>query len=126
MAIIKTERHGAIAVLILDRPETMNALGALGDGDIGSHFPPSDQRWRGAASEIFLAHAMELVAKRGGRISHLDVTILCEEPRIAPHRVCVDAIDNPCKGRECFWYNRSEVDQNVRCYRGARRDDDRR
>jgi 2-C-methyl-D-erythritol 4-phosphate cytidylyltransferase/2-C-methyl-D-erythritol 2,4-cyclodiphosphate synthase len=66
-------------------------LGALGDGDIGSHFPPNDEKWRGAASEIFLAHASELVAKRGGRIAHADLTILCEEPRIAPHR---DAMRN--------------------------------
>ena len=61
-------------------------LGALGDGDIGSHFPPSDAKWRGAASEIFLTHAAEQVAKRGGLIAHVDVTIVCEEPRISPHR----------------------------------------
>jgi 2-C-methyl-D-erythritol 4-phosphate cytidylyltransferase/2-C-methyl-D-erythritol 2,4-cyclodiphosphate synthase len=61
-------------------------LGAIGDGDIGSHFPPSDERWRGAASHIFLAHAAELVARRGGRIVHCDVTVLCEEPRVSPHR----------------------------------------
>jgi 2-C-methyl-D-erythritol 4-phosphate cytidylyltransferase/2-C-methyl-D-erythritol 2,4-cyclodiphosphate synthase len=61
-------------------------LGALGDGDIGTHFPPSDARWRGAASEIFLSHAASLVAKRGGQIAHADVTILCEEPRVSPHR----------------------------------------
>lgn len=61
-------------------------LGALGDGDIGSHFPPSDAKWRGASSEIFLSHAASLVAKRGGRVAHADVTILCEEPRVSPHR----------------------------------------
>jgi 2-C-methyl-D-erythritol 4-phosphate cytidylyltransferase / 2-C-methyl-D-erythritol 2,4-cyclodiphosphate synthase len=61
-------------------------LGALGEGDIGTHFPPSDSRWRGAASEVFLSHAASLVAKRGGQIAHADVTILCEEPRISPHR----------------------------------------
>ena len=61
-------------------------LGGLGDGDIGSHFPPSEEKWRGAASEIFLTYAAELVAKRGGQIAHADVTILCEEPRISPHR----------------------------------------
>jgi len=66
-------------------------LGALGDGDIGSHFPPGDERWRGASSEIFLLHAQELVAKRGGQIAHLDVTIVCEEPRIAPHRDAMKA-----------------------------------
>jgi 2-C-methyl-D-erythritol 4-phosphate cytidylyltransferase/2-C-methyl-D-erythritol 2,4-cyclodiphosphate synthase len=61
-------------------------LGALGDGDIGSHFPPSDPQWRGASSAIFLSHAAGLVAKRGGQVAHADVTILCEEPRMSPHR----------------------------------------
>ncbi len=61
-------------------------LGAIGAGDIGSHFPPSDPRWRGAPSEIFLRRAGELVAAAGGRICNLDVTIVCERPRVAPHR----------------------------------------
>ncbi|HEX6980212.1 MAG TPA: bifunctional 2-C-methyl-D-erythritol 4-phosphate cytidylyltransferase/2-C-methyl-D-erythritol 2,4-cyclodiphosphate synthase [Alphaproteobacteria bacterium] len=61
-------------------------LGAIGDGDIGQHFPPSDPRWRGAASAQFLAHAAGLVAARGGRIVHVDVTIVCERPKIGPHR----------------------------------------
>ena len=61
-------------------------LGALADGDIGKHFPPSDPRWRGASSDQFLKFAAERVTKRGGRISHLDVTIVCEAPRIGPHR----------------------------------------
>jgi 2-C-methyl-D-erythritol 4-phosphate cytidylyltransferase/2-C-methyl-D-erythritol 2,4-cyclodiphosphate synthase len=61
-------------------------LGAIGEGDIGSHFPPSDAQWKGASSDRFLAHAVDLVARRGGAIGHLDVTILCELPRIAPHR----------------------------------------
>jgi len=61
-------------------------LGALSEGDIGSHFPPSETKWRGAASEIFLSHAASLAAKRGGQIAHADVTILCEEPRVSPHR----------------------------------------
>ena len=61
-------------------------LGALADGDIGKHFPPSDPRWRGAASDQFLKFAVERVTKRGGRIAHLDVTIVCEAPRIGPHR----------------------------------------
>jgi 2-C-methyl-D-erythritol 4-phosphate cytidylyltransferase/2-C-methyl-D-erythritol 2,4-cyclodiphosphate synthase len=61
-------------------------LGALADGDIGQHFPPSDMRWRGASSDQFLKFAAERVTKRGGRIAHLDVTIVCEEPRIGPHR----------------------------------------
>jgi 2-C-methyl-D-erythritol 4-phosphate cytidylyltransferase/2-C-methyl-D-erythritol 2,4-cyclodiphosphate synthase len=61
-------------------------LGAIGDGDIGSHFPPTDPQWRGAASEIFLAHAARLVAGRGGCIVNVDVTLICEAPRIGSHR----------------------------------------
>ena len=61
-------------------------LGALADGDIGSHFPPSDPKWKGAASDQFLKFAIERVAARGGRIAHLDVTIVCEAPKIGPHR----------------------------------------
>jgi 2-C-methyl-D-erythritol 4-phosphate cytidylyltransferase / 2-C-methyl-D-erythritol 2,4-cyclodiphosphate synthase len=61
-------------------------LGALADGDIGKHFSPNDPRWRGAASDQFLKFAVERVTKRGGRIAHLDVTIVCEAPRIGPHR----------------------------------------
>jgi 2-C-methyl-D-erythritol 4-phosphate cytidylyltransferase/2-C-methyl-D-erythritol 2,4-cyclodiphosphate synthase len=61
-------------------------LGALGDGDIGAHFPPSDEKWRGAASHIFLSDAARRVRERGGRIVHLDATIICEEPKIGPHR----------------------------------------
>src|SRR5262245_52304109 len=61
-------------------------LGALADGDIGAHFPPSDPQWRGASSDRFLAFAVERVRARGGRIAHLDVTIVCEAPRIGPHR----------------------------------------
>jgi 2-C-methyl-D-erythritol 4-phosphate cytidylyltransferase/2-C-methyl-D-erythritol 2,4-cyclodiphosphate synthase len=61
-------------------------LGALADGDIGSHFPPSDPKWKGAASDQFLKHAVELVAKRGGRIANLEVTMICEAPKIGPLR----------------------------------------
>jgi 2-C-methyl-D-erythritol 4-phosphate cytidylyltransferase/2-C-methyl-D-erythritol 2,4-cyclodiphosphate synthase len=61
-------------------------LGALADGDIGSHFPPSDPQWEGAASGEFLAFAVERVKARGGRIAHLDVTVVCEAPRIGPYR----------------------------------------
>lgn len=61
-------------------------LGALADGDIGSHFPPSDPKWKGAASDQFLVHAMELVAARGGRVAHLEVTLICETPKIGPLR----------------------------------------
>jgi 2-C-methyl-D-erythritol 4-phosphate cytidylyltransferase/2-C-methyl-D-erythritol 2,4-cyclodiphosphate synthase len=61
-------------------------LGALADGDIGSHFPPSDPQWKGAASDRFLAFAVERVRQRGGTIAHLDLNIVCEAPKIGPHR----------------------------------------
>jgi 2-C-methyl-D-erythritol 4-phosphate cytidylyltransferase/2-C-methyl-D-erythritol 2,4-cyclodiphosphate synthase len=61
-------------------------LGAIGDGDIGEHFPPSDAAWRGARSRIFLEDALHRVQALGGRIANVDVTILCEAPKIAPHR----------------------------------------
>ncbi len=61
-------------------------LGALGAGDIGVHFPPSDARWKDAESALFLRHARDLVAARGGRIAHVDVTLICERPRIGPRR----------------------------------------
>ncbi len=60
-------------------------LGAIGEGDIGTHFPPSDPQWKGAASAIFLARAMELLNARGGMIANADITILAEAPRISPH-----------------------------------------
>ena len=66
-------------------------LGALAEADIGSHFPPSDARWRGAASDRFLAHAAALVSARGGRIAHLDATLICEAPKIGPHRDAIRA-----------------------------------
>jgi 2-C-methyl-D-erythritol 4-phosphate cytidylyltransferase / 2-C-methyl-D-erythritol 2,4-cyclodiphosphate synthase len=61
-------------------------LGALGAGDIGMHFPPSDPQWRGAASHRFLRHAADLVAAAGGSIAHADVTIIGERPKVGPHR----------------------------------------
>ena len=61
-------------------------LGALSEGDIGSHFPPSDPQWRGAASSRFLEYAANRVKDRGGRMEHIDVTIICEAPKIGPHR----------------------------------------
>lgn len=66
-------------------------LGALADGDIGSHFPPSDPKWKGAASDQFLKHAVDLVTKRGGRIAHLEVTMICEAPKIGPLREAMRA-----------------------------------
>jgi 2-C-methyl-D-erythritol 4-phosphate cytidylyltransferase/2-C-methyl-D-erythritol 2,4-cyclodiphosphate synthase len=61
-------------------------LGTIGAGDIGKHFPPSDPQWRGVSSDRFLRHAVDLVRQAGGRIVHLDLTLVCEAPRIGPHR----------------------------------------
>jgi len=66
-------------------------LGAIGEGDIGQHFPPSDPRWKGEPSATFLAHAGALVAARGGRILSLDLTLVCERPKVAPHREAMRA-----------------------------------
>ena len=62
-------------------------LGALGEGDIGEHFPPHDDRWRDADSQTFVRHAVRLVRERGGIISHIDVTLICEQPKVGPHRL---------------------------------------
>src|ERR1700761_91916 len=61
-------------------------LGAIGEGDIGDHFPPTDPQWRGAPSHIFLSHAAELVRQKGGALVNVDVTLVCEKPKIKPHR----------------------------------------
>ena len=61
-------------------------LGTIGAGDIGQHFPDSDARWKGAPSHLFLSEALRLVRVQGGSIGSVDVTILCEAPKIAPHR----------------------------------------
>jgi 2-C-methyl-D-erythritol 4-phosphate cytidylyltransferase/2-C-methyl-D-erythritol 2,4-cyclodiphosphate synthase len=61
-------------------------LGAIGAGDIGDHFPPTDPQWKGAPSSVFLEHAAQLIAARGGRIVNVDVTLICERPKIKPHR----------------------------------------
>ena len=66
-------------------------LGALGEADIGAHFPPADPAWRGASSDRFLADAVRRVARRGGAIAHLDVTFICERPKIGPHREAMRA-----------------------------------
>jgi 2-C-methyl-D-erythritol 4-phosphate cytidylyltransferase / 2-C-methyl-D-erythritol 2,4-cyclodiphosphate synthase len=66
-------------------------LGAAGEGDIGDHFPPSDPQWKGASSDIFLRKAAELITARGGRIANLDVTLICERPKIKPHREAMRA-----------------------------------
>ena len=61
-------------------------LGTIAAGDIGSHFPPSDERWRDADSAVFLRHAVELLAGKGGRIENVDLVIVCERPKISPYR----------------------------------------
>jgi 2-C-methyl-D-erythritol 4-phosphate cytidylyltransferase/2-C-methyl-D-erythritol 2,4-cyclodiphosphate synthase len=61
-------------------------LGVIADGDIGAHFPPSDERWRGQASSLFLKEAGSRVKARGGKIVHADITLICEAPRIGPYR----------------------------------------
>jgi 2-C-methyl-D-erythritol 4-phosphate cytidylyltransferase/2-C-methyl-D-erythritol 2,4-cyclodiphosphate synthase len=66
-------------------------LGAIGEGDIGDHFPPSDPRWKGVASSVFLSHAAGLIAARGGRVVNADVTLICERPKIKPHRQAMRA-----------------------------------
>jgi 2-C-methyl-D-erythritol 4-phosphate cytidylyltransferase/2-C-methyl-D-erythritol 2,4-cyclodiphosphate synthase len=66
-------------------------LGTIGEGDIGQHFPPTDERWRGAASWKFLYHAAALVRAKGGVIAHVDLTIICERPKVGPHRDAMKA-----------------------------------
>jgi 2-C-methyl-D-erythritol 4-phosphate cytidylyltransferase/2-C-methyl-D-erythritol 2,4-cyclodiphosphate synthase len=88
--------HGSALVGHSDADVGLHALtdailGALGAADIGAHFPPSDERWRGAPSHLFLDHAAQLVRKQGGLISHVDVTLICERPKVAPHREAMRA-----------------------------------
>lgn len=66
-------------------------LGAIGAGDIGSHFPPSDPKWKGASSDRFLTHAVKLAAEAGYRIGNVDLTLICEAPKIGPHREAMRA-----------------------------------
>lgn len=66
-------------------------LGAIGDGDIGVHFPPSQEQWRGASSDLFLRDAVARVTRRGGIVAHLDATLVCEAPKIGPHREAMRA-----------------------------------
>ncbi|MFA6157675.1 bifunctional 2-C-methyl-D-erythritol 4-phosphate cytidylyltransferase/2-C-methyl-D-erythritol 2,4-cyclodiphosphate synthase [Mesorhizobium sp.] len=67
-------------------------LATCGSGDIGTHFPPSDPQWRGAASRIFVEHAARIVRERGGRIANADITLICEAPRVGPHREAMTAV----------------------------------
>ena len=71
---------------VLSHAITDAIYGALGDGDIGSHFPPSDPQWKGADSAIFLKAAADAVRRRGGMIAHIDATVVCETPKVGPHR----------------------------------------
>ena len=64
-------------------------LGTLAEGDIGDHFPPSDPKWKGASSDQFLLHAAGMVTARGGRIVNVDVTLICEQPKVKPHRLAM-------------------------------------
>jgi 2-C-methyl-D-erythritol 4-phosphate cytidylyltransferase/2-C-methyl-D-erythritol 2,4-cyclodiphosphate synthase len=88
--------HGAGLVGHSDADVGMHALtdaiyGALAEGDIGRHFPPSDPEWKGAASRIFLAHAADLVRARGYRVTQADVTLICERPKVGPHAAAMQA-----------------------------------
>ncbi|WP_395696534.1 bifunctional 2-C-methyl-D-erythritol 4-phosphate cytidylyltransferase/2-C-methyl-D-erythritol 2,4-cyclodiphosphate synthase [Methylocella sp.] len=76
---------------VLSHAVTDALLGALADGDIGSHFPPSDPQWKGARSDIFLAYAASRVRERGGMIAHVDATLVCERPKVGPHRDAIRA-----------------------------------
>ncbi len=77
-----------------DADVAMHALtdaiyGALAEGDIGQHFPPSDPQWKGAESHVFLSHAADLLASRGFRLTHADVTLICERPKVGPHALAM-------------------------------------
>ncbi|MET3521361.1 2-C-methyl-D-erythritol 4-phosphate cytidylyltransferase/2-C-methyl-D-erythritol 2,4-cyclodiphosphate synthase [Mesorhizobium abyssinicae] len=76
-------------------------LATCGAGDIGTHFPPSDPQWKGAASKIFVEHAARLVRGRGGRIANADITLICEAPRVGPHREAMTAALAAMLGISC-------------------------
>lgn len=80
----KLEGHSDADVVL--HAITDAVLGAIGEGDIGTHFPPSDAQWRGAPSDRFLDHARRLVEAQAGSISHVDCTLICEAPKVGPHR----------------------------------------
>jgi 2-C-methyl-D-erythritol 4-phosphate cytidylyltransferase/2-C-methyl-D-erythritol 2,4-cyclodiphosphate synthase len=86
----KLEGHSDADVILHALTDAL--LGAIGDGDIGQHFPPSDPKWKGAASRLFLEDAARRVRDRGGRIVNVDVTVLAEAPRIGPHRPAMQAL----------------------------------
>jgi len=78
--------HGHSDADVLLHAITDALLGSISAGDIGDHFPPSDPQWKGASSDQFLIHAADLVRQHGGHINHIDATVICEEPKIKPHR----------------------------------------
>lgn len=86
----KLEGHSDADVVL--HALTDAVLGCIGEGDIGEHFPPSDPKWKGAASRVFLADAARRVAARGGRIVNVDVTVLAEAPKIGPHRAAMQDV----------------------------------
>jgi 2-C-methyl-D-erythritol 4-phosphate cytidylyltransferase/2-C-methyl-D-erythritol 2,4-cyclodiphosphate synthase len=86
----KLEGHSDADVVLHALTDAL--LGAIGDGDIGQHFPPSDPKWKGAASRLFLEDAVRRVRERGGTIGNVDVTVLAETPRVGPHRPAMQAL----------------------------------
>lgn len=86
----KLEGHSDADVVLHALTDAL--LGTIGDGDIGQHFPPSDPKWKGAASHLFLADAARRVKERGGRIINADVTILAEAPKVGPHRTAMQKV----------------------------------
>lgn len=86
----KLEGHSDADVVLHALTDAL--LGAIGDGDIGQHFPPSDPQWKGAASRLFLEDAARRISERGGRIINVDITVLAEAPRIGPHRPAMQAL----------------------------------
>jgi 2-C-methyl-D-erythritol 4-phosphate cytidylyltransferase / 2-C-methyl-D-erythritol 2,4-cyclodiphosphate synthase len=86
----KLEGHSDADVVLHALTDAL--LGAIGDGDIGQHFPPSDPKWKGAASKLFLEDAARRVKESGGRIGNVDITVLAEAPRVGPHREAMQAV----------------------------------
>ncbi|RUO98853.1 bifunctional 2-C-methyl-D-erythritol 4-phosphate cytidylyltransferase/2-C-methyl-D-erythritol 2,4-cyclodiphosphate synthase [Hyphomicrobium sp.] len=86
----KLEGHSDADVVLHALTDAL--LGAIGDGDIGQHFPPSDPKWKGAASKLFLEDAVRRVRERGGRVGNVDITVLAEAPRVGPHRPAMQAL----------------------------------
>lgn len=86
----KLEGHSDADVVL--HALTDAVLGAIGEADIGQHFPPSDPQWKGAASKLFLAHAAKLARQGGWQVSNVDITVLAEAPKVGPHRIAMKAV----------------------------------